>query len=97
MRTKREQRVNGDRQSPPALQRQIPVLADDILAEVAHRLAGPQAKARALIDMPRRREHAVGPQRDALISALAGEADTLLRQSGAKAAPARHRLDQQQA
>jgi len=41
-------------------------------------------------------EHLMRPQRNALIAALAGEPDAFIRQPGAKAAPARHRINQKQ-
>jgi len=42
-------------------------------------------------------QHLVGPQRDRAIAGPAGEANTFVRQPRAKPAPARHRIDQQQA
>src|SRR5256885_17225462 len=78
-----------------ALQRHIPVLADDIPAEAAPRLARCQPETRALVDVTRRAEHLVRPQRNALITTLAGEPDAFIGQPGAKAASARDRIDQQ--
>ena len=51
----------------PILQRQVPVLAHHDLTEAAPPLAGRELKSCALVDVPCRGEHFVGPQGDPLI------------------------------
>src|SRR5215510_4880785 len=80
-----------------SLQRQIPVLADHVLAEASALLARAEAKARLLVDVSRGGEHAVGPQRYSPIAAGAREGDAFSGQAPADAEPARGRLDQQEA
>src|SRR5689334_11322537 len=76
----------------PILQRQVPVLAHHRLTETAPPLAGRELKSRALVDVPCRGEHFVGPQSDPLISASAGEADAFICEPATQAAPARNRI-----
>src|SRR5262249_43589197 len=79
------------------LQLHIPVLADDLLAEAAARLARGQAKAGLRVDMTRRGEHAMRPERHTPIAAFAREADAFVGQPFADAKTARRGLDQQEA
>src|SRR2546430_14017084 len=56
-----------------------------------------QPEAGFLIEVSRRAQHAVGPQRELPVARLPGVAHALPHEPGANAEPARLRLDQQQA
>src|SRR6478672_7843231 len=76
-----EARLTFRRVSRPALQQiALPGFADEILAEGMMRLPGDQLEARLLIDMARRMEHVVGPERHAPVAGMPGEAQAFLHQ-----------------
>ena len=64
--------------------------------KVRMRLAGDEPKAGALVDVPRRDQDALRPQRHPAIAGRAGEADAFLGQPRADAEPARLGVDDQQ-
>src|SRR5438128_11568110 len=78
--------------------RAFPGFVDEMLAEAVVRFAArDELELRLLIEAARRRQLAVRPQRDALISRLPREADALGDETRADAQSARGRLDEQQA
>src|SRR5439155_2578364 len=79
-----------------SLQSQIPGLADEVLAEAVMRFRAGQPKAGRLIDVTRRDQDALGPQRDLLITRLPREADAFGDEPRPDAEAARRWLDQQQ-
>src|SRR6266511_5078074 len=76
---------------------EIPVLADQLLAELIVLPAADQLEAGLLVDVAGGDEHAVGPERDLAVARVAREAHAFLDQPRADAEPARLRLDQQEA
>src|SRR5262245_26840414 len=77
-------------------QAQVPPPTDQGMSEapVAFSMDEPEPGGR--VDVSRRVEHAVGPERDLPVPDLRGEADTLAHQTRADAEAARLRLDQQE-
>src|ERR1700756_2227559 len=75
------------------LQQQIPVLADNILAEAAPRLTRCQPKTGTVVDVASRGEHTVRPECNSAVALCAGKPNALTGQAGAKAAPTRNRID----
>ncbi len=78
------------------LKLQIPVFADNGFAEAHALLAAGEREARFLIDVPRRGEHAVRPQRHFLVAGAAGKAGAFIDQPRPEPKPARLRIDDQQ-
>src|SRR5262249_34573678 len=76
---------------------QLPRLAHQVLAEAAVRLRLDEAVAGGLVDTPRARQDAVGPQHDAGVAGGAREQTALLDQAGADAEAARGGLHVEQA
>src|SRR6185369_17229355 len=80
-----------------SLQRQLPGLADQVVAEAVVALAGGQHIAFLAIEVARGAQHVVGPEPDAAVARLAREAAAFGDQPRTDAEPACARLDEQQA
>ena len=83
-----------DRNTAQELQFHFPGLPDQIDAETVVRLFPGEAKAGGLIDAARGEQHALRPQRDLAVAALACKADALFGQGAADAEAARFLLHQ---
>src|ERR1700680_152347 len=79
-----------------ARQPELPGLRRQIAAEALVSLLRKTPKTARLVNAPRRKQLALGPQNDLSITRLAGESDALIDQPSAQTQTARVRLDQQQ-
>jgi hypothetical protein len=76
------------------MQIELPGLTHQFLPEAVVRFLTDQGKAGALVDVPGRRQHAIGPQRYFAVSGPAGEPLAFGHQSAADAQTARLRFDE---
>src|SRR5215211_7387624 len=81
--------------STPSLQLQLPVLADEVLAEAVMLFFLYHLEPFLLVDAPGGVEHAVGPERELFVAAAPGETDALLDEVGAQAQATGLWLDQE--
>jgi len=79
------------------VQIQVPVLADEIVAETVVRLLAGEHEPEGLVDLAGRGEYVVGPQRDSAIAGVPREVEALLDEPRADAEPTGVGGDQQDA